>query len=439
MMNLLLVGANHRSAPMDLRERLHVPRHALPQTLEELKRVEGVEEGLLLSTCNRTELLARFNGCNSDEEPLIHFLSQRHSLAVEDLKPHLYRLRDLDAVRHLFRVAASLDSLVLGEPQILGQVKEAYLASRECRALGTVLGGLMQHAFAVAKKIRTRTGIARNPVSVSQVAVSLAKQIFGTLTGKTVMLLGAGEMSELAAQRLLQEGVRTVIVSSRTYERAGELAQRFRGVAVPFERFAEHFESVDIVISSTGAPHFVLQYEQIVSLMRHRRGRPVFLIDIAMPRDIDPRVNSLDNVYLYDIDDLEKVATANRREREQDSEMAESLIEQEVAAFSSWFRTLEVGPAIAALREHCLRLQETELEHFLKKHQELSGDFRQDLQVWLRGLVNKLLHEPTVRLKRALGSLDESSKIEVVGDLFSPRDTPQGSGRQTGDDGASSR
>ncbi len=419
-MNVYLIGANHTSAPIELRERLFVPKNALPEALDELKRVEGVREGLLLSTCNRTEILTRLNQTGDGGRPLLDYLSRRHSLSVQELEPHLYRMRDLDAVRHMVRVAASLDSLVLGESQILGQVKEAYLASLEQRSLGRVLSGLMRHAFSVAKKIRTQTGIARNPVSISQVAVSLAVQIFGSLSGKTVMLLGAGKMSELAARRLMEEGVRTVIVSSRTLERAREIAQRFGGSAVSFDEVVTHFQSVDILISSTGAPHYVLRADQVADLMRRRRNRPVFLIDIAVPRDIDPRVNKFDNVYLYDIDDLTQVVDANRLERQHEAALAESLVEHEVTAFSNWYSGLQVGPLIAAMRERSEHLKNEQLSHFLAQHHDLSARHRQDLEALLRGLVNKILHEPTVRLKQAFALLEDPLHVDVVRNLFEP-------------------
>jgi glutamyl-tRNA reductase len=264
-------------------------------------------------------------------------------------------------------------------------------------------------------------------------------QIFGSLAGKTVMLLGAGKMSELAARRLMEEGVRTVIVSSRTLERAREIAQRFGGNAVPFDQVASQFEAVDILISSTGAPHHVLRVDDVAALMRRRRNRPVFLIDIAVPRDIDPRVNELDNVYLYDIDDLQRVVYANRLERQHEAALAESLVEHEVAAFSSWYRSLEVGPVIAALREHSHHLRDQELARFLKHHQDLSASQRKDLEALLRRLVNKVLHGPTVRLKQIFAHLDDPRRVDVVQDLFDSDDTDPVHAPEGGDGGREAR
>jgi glutamyl-tRNA reductase len=420
--DLALVGLNHRSAPLAVRERLFVPRPALPALLGALKEVPGVSEGFILSTCNRTEVLACLDGAR--EETLVEFLGARHGMAAPALDPYLYRLRSLEAVRHLFRVAASLDSLVVGEPQILGQVKEAYQAALECGALGRVLDGLLQHAFEAAKKVRARTGIARHPVSVSQAAVGLARQIFGTLEGRTVVVLGAGKMSELVVRHLVEEGVRSVIVSNRTYERAVELAERFGGRAARFESLPDQFEVADILIASTGAPHHVLRYDEVAVLVRRRRGRPIFLIDIAVPRDIEPRVNTLENVYLYDLDDLRRVVEENRDGRRREAEQAEALIDEAVARFHAWLRGLDAGPAIAAVRERYHRLKEEELRRFLQRHRDLPEPQRRDLAALLHGLVNKFLHEPTRRLRQGVGRADGAQRVELFRDLFGLEDAP---------------
>jgi len=436
-MNLVLVGASHRSAPLELRERLFVPRAGLPAMLDGLKRVQGVQEGLILSTCNRTELVTRLHDPVAGPGSLIEFLSAHQGLRTADIERHLYRLHDLEAVRHVFRVAASLDSLVIGEPQILGQVKDAYQVSLEQRTLGRVLDGLMQRSFEVARKVRSRTGIARHPVSVGQAAVGLARQIFGTLAGRTVMLIGAGKMSELAARQLVTEGVRDVMVANRTYERAVEMARRVSGTAVPFDELARHFGSVDIIITSTGAPHFVIGLEQAAELMRPRRSRPVFFIDIAVPRDVDPRVNDLDNVYLYDIDDLQRVVDANRAERLQEAALAETLVEEEVESFHVWLRGLDAGPAIAALRERCHRLKDEELERFLSRHRDLPEAKRREIAALLNGLVNRILHEPSVGLKRALGRHDGALRAEIFRELFGLSEKPPESSRHRGRAGGS--
>jgi glutamyl-tRNA reductase len=421
-MDLALVGLNHRSAPLEVRERLFVPRAALPSLLGALKALPGVREGFILSTCNRTEILACLDG--APEAVLVEFISARHGLPAADLSRYLYRLRSLEAARHLFRVAASLDSMVVGEPQILGQVKEAYQAAQECGALGRVLDGLLQHSFEAAKKVRSRTGIARHPVSVSHAAVSLARQIFGVLEGRTVVVLGAGKMSELAVRHLVEEGVRSIIVSNRTYERAVELAERFGGKAVRFESLAEQFEAADILIASTGAPHHVLRYDEVAALARRRRGRPIFMIDIAVPRDIEPRVNTLENVYLYDLDDLRRVVEENRDGRRREALLAESLVDEAVVRFHAWLRGLDAGPAIAAVRERYHRLKEEELQRFLERHRDLPEPQRRDLAALLHGLVNKFLHEPTHRLRQGLSRADGAQRVELFRDLFGVEEPP---------------
>jgi glutamyl-tRNA reductase len=433
-MNVVLVGANHRTAPLDVRERLFVPAGELAVMLEDLKRVPGVSEGLILSTCNRTELVTCLDDPSGVAGALVEFLSERRGLAAPELERHLYRLRDLEAVRHVFRVASSLDSMVVGEPQILGQVKQAYQASLQRRTLGTVLDGLMRRSFVVAKKVRTRTGIARHPVSVSHVAVELARQIFGSLEGSSVMLLGAGKMGDLSARQLLKEGVDRVLVASRTEERALEAAGRFGGTAIRLESCAARLREVDIVISSTGAPGYVLRRSEVAAGLHGRRGRPLFFIDIAVPRDIDPEVNTLDNVYLYDIDDLKEIVDANRCERRQEAELAESLVEREVAAFHAWMLALDAGTAIASLRERGHLLKDEELKRFLERHRDgLSEAQRRDLEGMLHALVNKLLHEPTVLLKRSLGSVDSARRAEMLRDLSGPLEPPApGKGRGRG-------
>ncbi len=422
MINLVLVGLNHRSAPLPVRERLFVPRGDLPGLLDELRGVEGVDEGLVLSTCNRTEFLARVSDAQTGSDGLERLLLARGQAPAQDLEGHLYRLRGPQAVRHVFRVASSLDSLVVGEPQILGQVKEAYLLSVEHRTLGRVLDGLMRHAFEVAKKVRTSTGIARHPVSVGQAAVSLARQIFGSLEGRSVLLLGAGKMGELAARQLVEEGAGRVRVANRTHARALDLAQRFGGEAVLFEERAECCAEVDIVLASTGAPHFILGPEEVAAALRHRRGRPLFIIDIAVPRDVDPRVNDLESVYVYDLDDLERVVDANRAGRIEEAAAAETLIEREVVSFEAWVRGLAAGPAIAAWRERSHQLKDEELERFLSRHRDLPEPQRRELAEMLHGLVNRILHEPTVRLKRALGRAREEEGARLLRDLLGLED-----------------
>ncbi len=326
-MNLLLVGINHRTAPVEVRERMNIQEARLGSAVSDLAHRDGILEGMILSTCNRVELVA-----NAREEveaaPILRsFLAEYHHCDLAPFEPHFYWLRQQDAVRHLFRVTSSLDSMVLGEPQVLGQVKEAYATARRVGALDGVLDEIVRRALAVARRVRRETAIGSSAVSVSYAAVELAKKIFGSLSGKTIFVIGAGKMSELAARHLLRSGASAIFVSNRTYERAQELAQAFHGTAIRFEELFATIDRADIVISSTGAPHFVITKDQAEKLLAARKNRPIFFVDIAVPRDIDPAVNELDNAFVYNIDDLEQVVEANRLEREHEAARAEKIIE----------------------------------------------------------------------------------------------------------------
>ena len=317
-MAIVLFGLSHRSAPLEVRERLTFPSDGLAEALRRLTELPLVREGMILSTCNRTELLAHSEGHASREgaEAIRRFLACERNFPPQELDRYCYRMAGRDAVHHLFRVAASLDSLVLGEAQILGQVKNAYQTAQRAGSIGAVLDPLLRRALGVAKKVRSETGIARHPLSVSSAAVSLARTIFEDLEGRRVLLIGAGKMGELAARALVERGADSVVITNRSAPRALELAQSFGGTVEPFERLLETLERVDIVISSTSAPEPILRFEDVARLIRARKNRPIFFIDIAVPRDIETRVNTIDNVYLYDLDDLAGVVSAGHAERE---------------------------------------------------------------------------------------------------------------------------
>src|SRR3989440_345702 len=300
-MQLALVGLSHKTAPVEVRERLAFNSDALRAALTSLVGRQEVNEALILSTCNRVEVLAE----SPDDRLIREFLCEFHQIPHDSVSKHLYSFRTVTAIGHGFRVAASLDSMVIGEPQILGQVKEAYRIAADAGTVGMHLSALMNKAFAVAKRVRSETGISQSAVSISYAAVELARQIFGDLTGKTVMIIGASKMGELAAKHLKRNGVTSVLVTNRTFEKAVEVAKVFEGAAIPFEHFTDHIDRADIVISSTGAPHFVITRPMAERIIKHRKNKPVFFIDIAVPRDIDPAVDKIDNVYLYDIDDLQ--------------------------------------------------------------------------------------------------------------------------------------
>ncbi len=362
--------------------------------------IPTVREAMFLSTCNRVELLFVSREPEAALEMCKEIWGRANGIEVSQFEEHLYYFRNEDAVRHLFRVGAGLDSMVLGEPQILGQLKEAYRRAAKRRATGVILNRLLHKTFSVAKRIRTETGIGSHAVSVSYAAVELAKKIFGELSGKQAMLIGAGEMAELAAQHLLSHGVQKLIVANRTLSRALELAKQFRGEAISLEELEDYLLQVDIVISSTGAPHYILTAEQIKSLMRPRKLRPIFFIDIAVPRDIDPTANEIENVFVYDIDDLKAVVEENLAFRRKEALRAERIIEEEVLKFKNWLEQLQVYPTIVALRQKAEEIRKRELEKTLSHLKtKLSPEDREALEILTRSLVNKRLHDPIIYLK----------------------------------------
>ncbi|MBI4553222.1 MAG: glutamyl-tRNA reductase, partial [Candidatus Latescibacteria bacterium] len=375
-------------------------------------------ETVVLSTCNRSEIYATTNGAAPDPRPGETWFYQIHGLSDGDLTPYLYRLTDEAAIRHLFRVVSSLDSMVVGEQQILGQVKEAYLRSLEEQTTGVILNRLFERALEVGKLVRETTDIGVGAVSVSSVAVELAKKIFKDLGRHTAMLIGAGETSELTARYLVENGIKTVIVANRTHERAVELAERIDGRAVRFEEARRWMTEVDIVISSTGAPHYILSRDEMVEIMHDRRNRPIFLIDIAVPRDIDPQARSVYNVFLYDIDDLQSVVDDNAERRRKEGMKAERIIEEEVARFLSWYRGLAVTPTIAQLRQYADQVRTSEVERALARLKHLSEADHKTIEQMSQALVNKLLHTPTVRLKASSDPGRELQYLHALRHLF---------------------
>jgi glutamyl-tRNA reductase len=409
-MTLTLVGVNHKTAPIELRERIAISREDLLEATLALAAVEGVTECMIVSTCNRVELLAAVESPDTD---LTGFLHRHFGLERTLLEPHIYEWRDRDAVRHLFRVAASLDSMVVGEPQILGQVKEAFAAAREAGTVASQLEHLLQSAFAAAKKVRTETEIGSNSVSIASVAVDLAKKIFGSLQGRTVFLVGAGKMSELAARHLVQQGAGAILVSNRTHERADRMADQFNGRVIPYEQLYEAASEADIVISSTGAPHPIFRREHGQAFMQRRRNRPMFFIDIAVPRDVDPAMGKLEGVFVYDIDDLQTVAAAHMEERSREASDAETLIAGEVERFQQKQRTVNVAPAIVALQRQAEEIRQAELRRIQARLGGLSAEQLAAVEALTRGLVNKFLHPPIQALKQAARDGDQV-RLEAV-------------------------
>lgn len=418
-MEIIVVGLSHKSAPVEIREKVAFAPDRLHEALHSVRGLPGLQEGVIVSTCNRVEVYAATRNRERGVESLIEFMADHHQVSLDELRPHLYVFAGPDAVQHVFRVASSLDSMVVGEPQILGQVKDAYEAAAAGSATGLVLNRFMHKAFSTAKRVRTETRIAAAAVSISFAAVELARKIFGTLQGKTVLVVGAGEMCELAATHLVENGVSGVRVTNRTFSRAEALAERFHGRAVPFEEFRTHLSDVDIVISSTGAPHFVIEVEDLRFAMKARKQKPMFLIDIAVPRDIDPRINDLPNVYLYDVDDLQGVVDANKRERAKEAGKAEEIVVEEVQSFLAWLKTLEVTPTIRALRGKFDAIRKGEVEKTLKGFGgNLSKKERKSIEAMSQAIVNKILHEPTVYLKRLADDPELDFSVDAVRRMF---------------------
>jgi glutamyl-tRNA reductase len=418
-MEILVVGLSHKTAPIELRERLNVPEQDLPKPLEMLGDSPELVERMLVATCNRVEVYAVTEGrVEPAVEAITHCLATSRNVAKGEFADKLYTYAAADAVRHVFRVASSLDSMVVGEPQILGQVKAAYSIAQTREATGVILGNLLEQSFHVAKRVRSETGIAASAVSVSSAAVELARKIFGDLAGRSVLILGAGEMAELALRHLLDDGVRSVLVANRSYDRAVTLAQQFCGRAVTFEGFRQEMVGADIVISATSAPHVILKREDMQAIIHQRRHRPIFLIDIADPRDIDPACNEVDNVYLYNIDDLQSVVEANLKERKREAERAEVIIEREVGVYLDWLRSLDVVPTIVSLRQRVEEIRGAELQKALGRMGELTPEQREAVTALSHAVVNKILHQPMTELKRRAAHQDGHLYTSVLRRLF---------------------
>ena len=415
MRDFVVVGLSHRTAPVEVRERLAVAPDRLAQELREIAANECFDEALLISTCNRVELYA------TSANPAEAAQNAKEALAARLCDPIadevLYQERGIDVVRHVFRVASSLDSLVVGEPQILGQVKEAFDAAKGAGTVGTLLGRCFTQAFATAKRVRNETGIAEGTVSVSSIACELAKKIFGNLEGRRTLLLGAGEMGESAARSLRQTGTQLHVVN-RSEERAEKLADACGGRAVPYERLSMELADADVVIASTASPNFILTPKLMKGVVRTRRHRPLFIIDIAVPRDVDPRVGNMDNVFVYDVDDLQQVAEENLSVRAREAAQAEHIIEEEVESFLGWRRSLALAPTIVALRRLFAQIAEEELQRTLPRLDSASQSDHEILEAMGRSLVNKLLHQPMTQLKAGAGEPDGALLIDAVRRLF---------------------
>jgi glutamyl-tRNA reductase len=418
-MGIIVVGLSHKSAPIEVREKLNFPESTLPDALRKLMTYEGVRESLIMSTCNRVEIYASVQDTDKGIDRIKQFISDYHGLSREALEQSLYVYPDAQGVRHTFRVASSLDSMVVGEAQILGQLKDAFDIALKTKTTSTIMNKLIKKAISVAKRVRTETRLAEGAVSISSAAVELAKKIFGDLVGKTVMLLGAGEMAELAAQHLLGNGVKNIMVANRTFERAEELAKEFKGDAIRFEHFPDSLVMVDILICATGAPNYVVRRDMVSRALKERRHKPIFLIDISNPRNIDPDVDKVDNVYLYDIDDLQSKVDVNTEGRTKEAARAEELVTLEVETYLQWERALDAVPTIVDLREKVEDVRKRELDKALASLNGISDDQKRTVEAMSQAIVNKLLHAPLVVLKQAASTPETGDNtIAVARRLF---------------------
>ena len=416
-MPLILVGLNHRTAPVELRERLSTPAADASLALRELPGVEGAA---IISTCNRVEVVASA----TDEDvivPLVDWLSVRGTTMRTELEKHLYILRHGDVVKHLFRVAAGLDSMVLGEPQIGGQVRKAFADAQHAGALDSLLMQLFENTMRVAKKVRTETAIGENAVSVPYAAVELAKKIFGDLEGLQVLLVGAGEMGELTAEHLHAHGVRQIRVANRSHERAVELAERFGGEAVAFTRLTREISECDIVITSTGATHFVIEAGEVRSAMEARRRRNLFLIDLSVPRNIDPAVAQVDGAYLYNVDDLQSVADRNMEQRQERAADAEAIVTREAETFRRRLVAQDAVPTILDLQQRLEAIRTAELEKCLRRMGPLTAEQHQAVEMFSTGLVNKILHYPILQLKETSDEPERDALRRTIRRIFGLR------------------
>jgi glutamyl-tRNA reductase len=418
-MHLIVVGLSHKTAPVEIREKLAVPESRLGEALGRLCTYPGIREGVLLSTCNRVEVYSVVDDVEAGYGRIQQFLADTHlSLSSEQLTPHLYWHTGDRAIAHLFRVAASLDSMIIGESQILGQLKDAFEVALGHKTTGVIMNKVVKKAISVAKRVRTETKIAETAVSVSYAAVELAKKIFSNLDEKSVLLVGAGEMAKLAARHLIAQGVRHVRITTRTPQHAVDLAAKFGGAPVPFDQFKDEMASADIVLVSTGAAHYIVGADDVERAVEKRGNRPMFLIDISVPRNIDPAVRHVDNAFLFDIDDLKHRVEQNRAERLQEAEKAERMVVEEVGAIIEWMKSLEVTPTIVALRNRVDDIKRAEVDKVLGRLGHLSQQDKQLVESLASSIANKLIHRTMVTLKSEVNSSNGPAFVEAARRFF---------------------
>ncbi len=417
-MKLLITGVNHRTAPVEVRERLAFPDDHLPRTLAVLKNCGGLLEGMILSTCNRVEVIVTAEDDCDARSVVERFLSGARDLEADWINPYLYSHQDGDAIRHLFRVAASLDSMVLGEPQILGQLKAAFQVAKSQGSIAGFLEEVVTRAFSVAKRVRSETEIGRSAVSISHAAVELAREIFGSLNGRKVLLVGAGKMSELAARHLRRSGAAQIYVTNRTAGRAHEIAEACQGATVDYAAWTQSLAEMDIVITSSGAAGYILGKADVRRAIDARRNRPMFFIDIAVPRNIDPDVNDLDNTFLYDIDDLQRVVATNVESRKAEAEQAEEIISEEVGRMLARLRSREVAPTIVSLQDQLEQVRRSEIERVRAKLGPLTPQQEEAVNSLTRGIINKIAHGPIAELRQQAAQPNGVDVTSVIRKIF---------------------
>ena len=412
------MGLNHKTAPVALRECLAFSEDETFAALEALQESPTISESMLISTCNRVEVLMATSDTSNAADTVKIFFSEFKNLPVSEFEKTLYIHEGDDAVRHVFRVASSLDSMVVGEPQILGQIKAAYQIAISKKTSGVLLNKLLHRTFFVAKRVRSETGIGDHAVSISYAAIELGRKIFGTFEGKKVLLVGAGEMAELAVEHLIRNRVGDILVANRTFKNGVELAKRFNGQAIRFEEINGYLEHVDIIISSTGSPDYVVSRDQVKGIIRRRRNRPLFFIDIAVPRDIDPEINRLTNSYVYDIDDLKGVIDENIEDRNREAIKGERIVDEAVISFRHWFESLDVIPTIVELRNKIEEIAKGEIKKTLQTLKHLSDDDYKAISRMTNAMINKILHDPTLLLKSNGHHQKKSVYLDVTRKLF---------------------
>jgi glutamyl-tRNA reductase len=418
MITILDIGMNHETAPVELRECIARDPGSASMALASMREVSTIREGLFISTCNRVEALCITEHPKEARESVITLLSRLGNVPEDNFLSSLFDFEDGEAIRHIFRVASSLDSMVVGEPQILGQIKDAYFEATREKTSGVILNRLLHKAFHVAKRVRTETGVSDAAVSISYAAIELAKKIFYDLEGKKVLLIGAGEMAELAARHLMNQGVSAISVANRTFERAVQVAETFKGNPVSFDEIMSQLLEVDIVISSTASTEHIILHDEVKGFMRKRRNRPLFFIDIAVPRDVEPRINNLDNVYVYDIDDLKGVVEVNMEQRQQEAMKAERIVEEEVIKFEKWLKTLAVVPTIVSLKEKAETIRLSEIKKSLTGLGELTPSQMKRVENLTASIAEKIINDPILVLKGKADRETRDTYIDMMRKLF---------------------